>query len=60
VRAEDFAAARRDGALADHAAITVMMAVAPPIVIARANASSERANPHTDATGNLDPPVVGL
>src|SRR5438132_5711282 len=50
--AEDFAAARRDDALAGHAAVTVITVMTPPFMIARANAGLEWANSHANVLGS--------
>ena len=50
--AEDFTAARRDDALAGHAAVTVITVMTPPFMIAWANAGLERADPHANVLGS--------
>src|SRR5438105_1329132 len=50
--AEDFAAARRDDALAGHAAVAVITVMTPPFMIAWANAGLERADPHANVLGS--------
>ena len=48
MRAEHFTAARRDDALARHAAVTVIVVMTPAFVIARPNAGLERVKPYAN------------